>query len=258
MYESGVTIGQGNGDTSGQHGPLARAEDDVNRRHNVRAGVARQRVGGQRRLRIQSLDEHLQAVTRGADWRGRHGAQRYPWRRERASRRAAMSARGRARRTRGSGRVNGTTAPVRYRERLRPPWWWYPIGILVAGLLAGEFHISGLPLTDWIPFGVLIPVAILIIFALGRAELAITSDELRIRGAHVPLRFVSGAVALDANTLRRVVGREGDPQAFVSIRPWIGPGVQVWLADADDPTPYWVISTRQPAQVVALLREPIS
>ena len=115
---------------------------------------------------------------------------------------------------------------IRYRERLRTPWWWYPIGIGVASLLAGEFHISGLPLTDWIPFGVLVPAAILIIWALGRGELAISDEELRIRGAHISLRYISGAVALDANTLRRVVGREGDPQAFVSIRPWIGPGVQ--------------------------------
>jgi hypothetical protein len=98
----------------------------------------------------------------------------------------------------------------------------------------------------------------LIIWALGRAELAITNDDLRIRGAHVPFRFVSGAVALEANTLRRVVGREGDPQAFLSIRPWIGPGVQIWLDDPDDPTPYWVVSTRHPARVVALVRELIA
>jgi len=58
--------------------------------------------------------------------------------------------------------------------------------------------------------------------------------------------------------LRRVVGREGDPQAFVSIRPWIGPGVQLWLDDADDPTPYWVVSTRHPADVVGLIRELIA
>jgi hypothetical protein len=51
-----------------------------------------------------------------------------------------------------------------------------------------------------------------------------------------------------------VVGREGDPAAFVSIRPWIGPGVQVWLDDEDDPTPYWVVSTRHPEQVVRAVR----
>jgi Protein of unknown function (DUF3093) len=76
-----------------------------------------------------------------------------------------------------------------------------------------------------------------------------------VRGAHLPLRFVSGWVALDARTLRRVVGREGDPQAFISIRPWIGPGVQLWLDDPDDPTPYWVISSRHPDRVVGALQQ---
>jgi hypothetical protein len=51
-----------------------------------------------------------------------------------------------------------------------------------------------------------------------------------------------------------VVGREGDPAAFVAVRPWIGPGVQLWLDDANDPTPYWVVSTRHPDQVLAALR----
>jgi hypothetical protein len=58
---------------------------------------------------------------------------------------------------------------------------------------------------------------------------------------------------LDQRTLRLVVGREGDPAAFVSIRPWIGPGVQVWIDDEDDPTPYWVVSSRHPERLVKAL-----
>ncbi len=146
------------------------------------------------------------------------------------------------------------TAHRGYRERLRTPWWWYLVGLAVASLLAAEFHIAGLRLTDWIPFGTLLPLAVLIVWSLGRAQLSIRDGELRIRDAHVPLRYISGAVALDPLTLRRVVGREGDPAAFVSIRPWIGPGVQVWLDDADDPTPYWVVSTRHPDRVLSALR----
>lgn len=149
--------------------------------------------------------------------------------------------------------VEHTGPSVLYRERLRTPWWWYPVALFVAGLLAAEFHIAGLRLTDWIPFGTLLPLAAFLVWLLGRAELKIADDELRIRGAHLPLRFCSGRVALDAATLRRVVGREGDPQGFVSIRPWIGPGVQLWLDDPEDPTPYWVISTRHPDRVVAAL-----
>jgi hypothetical protein len=141
-----------------------------------------------------------------------------------------------------------------YRERLHTPWWWYVVGVGVASILAGEFRVAGAHLTVWIPFGTLIPLAIVIVWWLGRATLEVADGELRVRGAHVPLQYVSGAVALDQATLRRVVGREGDPAAFVSIRPWIGPGVQVWLDDEDDPTPYWVVSTRHPDRLVRAVR----
>jgi hypothetical protein len=141
-----------------------------------------------------------------------------------------------------------------YRETLRTPWWWYVVSVGVACLLAAEFHISGLRLTDWIPFGTLVPLSILLVWWMGRSRLSVTDGELRIRDAHLPLQYVSGAIALDGPTLRRVVGREGDPAAYVSIRPWIGPGVQVWIDDEDDPTPYWVVSSRHPDRVVTAIR----
>jgi hypothetical protein len=153
--------------------------------------------------------------------------------------------------TRGAGTPG---AGPRYRETLRTPWWWYLVGAGVAALLAGEFHISGLRLTDWIPFGTLVPMSLVIVWWLGRASIVVADGELRVRGAHLPLQYVTGAIALDARTLRLVVGREGDPASYVSIRPWIGPGVQLWIDDEDDPTPYWVISTRHPDQVVAAVR----
>lgn len=141
-----------------------------------------------------------------------------------------------------------------YRESLRTPAWWYVVALFVAALLAAEFHVSSINLTDWIAFGTLLPLSVVIVWSLGRARLEISGGELRIRGAHIPIRDISGAVALDALTLRRVVGREGDPAAFLSIRPWIGPGVQLWIDDADDPTPYWVVSTRHPQAVVDIVR----
>ena len=147
----------------------------------------------------------------------------------------------------------GDAEPV-YSESLRTPWWWYLVAAGVAALLAAEFHVAGLRLTDWIPFGTLIPLSLVIVWWLGHNRLEIAGGELRVRGAHLPLRYVSGAVALDAATLRRVVGREGDPASFISIRPWIGPGVQVWLDDPDDPAPYWVVSSRRPDRVVEVLR----
>jgi hypothetical protein len=162
----------------------------------------------------------------------------------------------------GSEHRTDPGARVVYREALRVPVWWYVVAVGIAAIIAAEFHISSINLIDWIAFGVLLPLSVVIVWSLGRGHLEIRtggdgelrSGELRVRGAHIPLGDLSGAVALDAATLRRVVGREGDPAAFVSIRPWIGPGVQLWVDDPEDPTPYWVVSSRQPRRIVDLVR----
>jgi len=154
----------------------------------------------------------------------------------------------------GPGRPRAGAKPAEYRETLRTPWWWYLVGLAAATILAAEFHIGGYALTDWIPFSTLLPFSVVIVWWLGHHKLTISATEISVHGAHLPLRYISNTVALDARTLRRVIGREGDPRAFVAIRPWIGPGVQLELDDPDDATPYWVISTRRPAEVAQLLR----
>lgn len=154
----------------------------------------------------------------------------------------------------GTDGPSTTPTEVTYFEKLRTPWWWYVVAVGIASILAAEFRVGGVILTVWIPFGVLIPLSLLIVWFSGRSKLEISDGEIRTRGAHLPLTCCSGVVALDQGTLRRVVGREGDPAAYISIRPWIGPGVQLWVDDEDDPTPYWVLSTRHPDQLAAAVR----
>jgi len=151
-----------------------------------------------------------------------------------------------------------SSAKPDYRESLHAPLWWYAVALGVAAVLAAEFHIGGVGLTDWIPYCTLLPLSVLIVWTIGRGSLEISGGEIRARGAHIPLQYISGAVALDTETLRRVVGREGDPAAFVSLRPWIGGGVQLWIDDPEDPTPYWVLSSRHPQRVVAAVRAAIT
>lgn len=150
--------------------------------------------------------------------------------------------------------MSTTEGTVSYRERLYTPWWWYVVGLIVASLLAAEFHIAGYHLTDAIPWATLLPLSVVIVWSVGAGKLEIIDGQVRVRGAQLSLAKVSGSVALDAATLRRVVGREGDPAAFVSIRPWIGPGVQLWLDDPDSPVPYWVLSTRRPERFLEAVR----
>jgi hypothetical protein len=139
-------------------------------------------------------------------------------------------------------------------ERLRTPWWWYPAGLAVAAVLAAQFFLADRGLKVWLPYLIMCPIAVVVVWWIGRDRVRVAKGELFVREAHLPVAAIESVVALDAATLRRVVGREGDPSAFVAIRPWIGPGVQVVLDDPDDPTPYWVVSTRHPDRLIRALR----
>ena len=145
---------------------------------------------------------------------------------------------------------------MRFDERLRTPWWWYVAALFVAAILAGEFGVADKALTVWIPFGVLLPGSVVVVWSMGRARVSVVGDELWVDDAHLPVEVITGAAALDAATLRRLVGRHGDPAAYVAIRAWVGPGIQIILDDPEDPTPYWVISTRRPEELIEVLRSP--
>jgi len=50
-------------------------------------------------------------------------------------------------------------------------------------------------------------------------------------------------------TKRQLLGTLADPLAFVVQRPWMRDAVRVAVNDPADPTPYWIISTRWPADL---------
>jgi hypothetical protein len=88
---------------------------------------------------------------------------------------------------------------------------------------------------------------------LGRIRVAVVGDELLVDDARLPARFVADAIPIDAEGKRLLMGTGADPLAFVVQRPWIRGAVQVLLDDPADPTPYWVVSSRDPVGLAAAL-----
>ncbi|MCW3842700.1 DUF3093 domain-containing protein [Micromonospora yasonensis] len=140
-----------------------------------------------------------------------------------------------------------------YAERLTLPWWAWPAGLAVAGLLAAELWLGATGVRAWLPFVVLIPAAVAGLARLGRIRIAVRDDELWVDDAHLPVRYVADVVPLDAAGRREVLGVGSDPLAFVVQRPWVGGAVQVVLDDPADPTPFWVVSTRHPVELATAI-----
>ena len=153
--------------------------------------------------------------------------------------------------------TRATTQTVRYRERLWVPWWWWLPGLGLASLIALQVNQGIRTLPNWLPFAVLLPVAVVVLLWLGRSELRVVSGngetELWVGGAHLPVTVVSRSAQVPRSAKSAALGRQLDPAAFVVHRAWVGPMVLLVLDDPDDPTPYWLVSAKDPAKLLAAL-----
>ncbi len=146
---------------------------------------------------------------------------------------------------------------MRYRERLWVPWWWWPIGIGLSAVLAMEINMGVRNLPDWLAYIVCAMAAVGVLLWLSRVEVAVTgtgSDvELWAGEAHLPASVISRSAVVPKSAKSAALGRQLDPAAFVLHRNWVGPMALVVLDDPDDPTPYWMVSSRHPERVLAAL-----
>jgi hypothetical protein len=144
--------------------------------------------------------------------------------------------------------------PPEYDERLTVPWWWWPIGAGVAGILAVEVHLAARGLPVPVAYAAAAVVVAAALSALGRVRITVRAGQLRVADARLPLRFVAEVAPLDAAGKRTLLGPRGDPAAFVVQRAWAHGAVYLRLDDPADPTPYWLVSTRRPAALAGALQ----
>ena len=130
--------------------------------------------------------------------------------------------------------TRATSQSVRYRERLWVPWWWWPPGLGLAGLIALEVN-QGVPaVPNWVPFAVLLPVAAVALLWFGKTEVRVVSADARSKegsGAG-EIELWVGAAHLPVSVIARIGrGAQDRPSrprwAASSIRPptsCTGPG----------------------------------
>ena len=145
------------------------------------------------------------------------------------------------------------SAPQEFKEVIRPPWWL--ILFLYSMLYSFVFAL-------WAAFDdsiALIGFIVLTLLGLGVIHFAtvtitVAEGELRIRRAHIPLRYLGEAKALDREEFMRARTRDADPAAYFALIFWVSEGIKVEVNDDRDPTPYWLISTRRADRLIAALR----
>ena len=142
------------------------------------------------------------------------------------------------------------TAPS-YRERLWPaPWVFISTALVIPASLLVFLPIST---AAGIVCAIVLYAAIVVTLLATTPRVEI-DDALFVAGrARLPLAVVAGATAFTGVEAGAQRGTQLDARAWLLLRGWIPGLVKVQLDDPSDPTPYWLVSTRHPAQLAAAL-----
>jgi hypothetical protein len=101
---------------------------------------------------------------------------------------------------------------------------------------------------------VVLTLTLIAIYLKSGLTIEVDENELRVGRAHLPREYFGNIVALDNQQVRIVRTRDADPAAFLAIRFWSPKAVQIFVNDARDQTPYWLISTSQPEKLLSALK----
>ena len=139
-----------------------------------------------------------------------------------------------------------------YRERLwAPPALYLATALVIPATLLVFLPISVLAAV-LVAIGMEIGVLVLLWVLAPTVE--VTDTEFRAGRAHLPRELVgevAGYEGAEATTQR---GPALDARAWTLFRGYVRGVVRVEVRDEADPTPYWLVSVRNPSAVVQALR----
>ena len=140
-----------------------------------------------------------------------------------------------------------------YRERLRVPLAWWLLAMPTVLILGATLY-AGLaePWPVVIMAGLIAGCAAFLI-TMGLATVEVRDGTLRAGNAVLPLTAVTEVVALNENQTARLRGPRADPAAHVYSRPYLKESVYLAVAPSGRPAPYWLIGTRHPAELAAVV-----
>ncbi|WP_066038696.1 DUF3093 domain-containing protein [Herbiconiux solani] len=141
---------------------------------------------------------------------------------------------------------------TRYRERLSPsPWVFFATALVLPAsiiVFAPIWDGTGWPVG--VGVGIVLYAGALLVLILTSPVIEVTGDTLRVGRASIPLELIGECEAFTGADATAQRGRLMDVRAWLCIRGWVDPVVKMRIADPLDPTPYWLVSTRRPGDLI--------
>ena len=144
------------------------------------------------------------------------------------------------------------TEPIVYRERVRPNLGTF---IAVATLLPAVTLVSE-------PFDYRIGIAVGLVLVLSiwstlyflAPVIQVGSSFLEVGRAKIPRNLLGNIEEIRKDKIFSERGPNLNPGAYKVFQGTVKTALKIAVNDPNDPTPYWIISTRKPAQLATLLK----
>ena len=138
-----------------------------------------------------------------------------------------------------------------YSEKLWVPWWFWVLGAVAVFVCTAQIGFNRSPI--WLVVGgiICLAVGVWVLLTMSKTTVSVEVDSTGERWLHagtavLPASVVAKSLVVPKSAQRNALGRQLDPAAFLVTHTWIPTMVLLVLDDPDDPTPYWLVSTRRP------------
>ena len=134
-----------------------------------------------------------------------------------------------------------------------PILWW-----VVVALLASTFVVAvAVFLPSWVMLTSLVAaVAIVVGLMLAfTATVRVSTAGFGAGRSTLEWAYVGQVMHLDKSEVRRRMGPDADPRAFVMYRSYADEAVEITVQDPADPHPYWLVSTHDAAKLAAAMEK---
>ena len=144
-----------------------------------------------------------------------------------------------------------TSSPVLYSERTLPSIGYFAVTLFVP---LAVFLIS-LPFSEEIGLWLAIvsTVAVFAISYLSSPLISLTKEHLSVGQVKIETKFLGSAQEVSARDSFKERGPLLDTRAFTRFQVGVKTLIKIEITDAADPTPYWLLSTRNPEVLAGII-----
>ncbi len=148
--------------------------------------------------------------------------------------------------------MNNSSQIPPYTERVLPGLAYFASTLVIPVI---SFLVS-LPFGEYLSYSIAIGLEITIVLlgVINSPVIRIDSAELRVGKASIARKFVGKVELISRSESFVAKGRGLNPMAHIRFQFGVKGLVKITLDDVNDPTPYWLVSTRNPELVAKRLK----